>query len=568
MKNDNMNAPEIRFPGFTDPWEQRKLSDVADIIGGGTPSTDVPEYWDGDIDWYAPAEINDQIYVDHSERKITQLGLEKSSAKILPANKTVLFTSRAGIGKTAILQHDAATNQGFQSLVLNDDTNPYFIFTMTEMIKVKAEKVASGSTFVEISGKMLGKLEFMFPTYEEQIRIGDCFKHIDDIITLHQCKHYQDHSSVFAPQNASDMTSFTATWEQRKVKDVCSISTGKSNTQDKIDDGEYPFFVRSPIIEHSNKFLFDEEAVLTVGDGVGTGKVFHYVNGKYDLHQRVYRLYGFSEETDAKFFYHWFSSHFYDRVMSMTAKTSVDSVRLEMISDMVFVAPEVEEQRRIASCFSRLDDLITLHQCKHYQGHSSIFAPQKASDIALFTATWEQRKLGDQMYIKSRIGWQALTKKEYLDSGDYYLITGTDIDEDRHEVDLSRCYYVSRERYEMDDKIQVHEGDIIVTKDGTIGKVAMVKGLDKPATLNSHLFVLRDLSGKLNNRYLLQILNSHIFTSFVKSTKTGSTLTGLPQKTIVEFVFPVPNIEEQEKIAGCLDKLDNTITLHQRDYLQ
>ena len=181
-----------------------------------------------------------------------------------------------------------------------------------------------------------------------------------------------------------------------------------------------------------------------------------------------------------------------------------------------------------------------------------------------FTDPWEQRKLGDQMYIKSRIGWQALTKKEYLDSGDYYLITGTDIDEDRHEVDLSRCYYVSRERYEMDDKIQVHEGDIIVTKDGTIGKVAMVKGLDKPATLNSHLFVLRDLSGKLNNRYLLQILNSHIFTSFVKSTKTGSTLTGLPQKTIVEFVFPVPNIEEQEKIAGCLDKLDNTITLHQR----
>ena len=120
--------------------------------------------------------------------------------------------------------------------------------------------------------------------------------------------------------------------------------------------------MRSPIIEHSNKFLFDEEAVLTVGDGVGTGKVFHYVNGKYDLHQRVYRLFGFSEDTDAKFFYHWFSSHFYDRVMSMTAKTSVDSVRLEMISDMNFIAPGVEEQRRIASCLGYLDNIITLHQ--------------------------------------------------------------------------------------------------------------------------------------------------------------------------------------------------------------
>ena len=181
-----------------------------------------------------------------------------------------------------------------------------------------------------------------------------------------------------------------------------------------------------------------------------------------------------------------------------------------------------------------------------------------------FADDWEQRELGDQMYIKSRIGWQALTKSEYLDTGDYYLITGTDIDEDKHVVDLSRCYYVSKERYEMDDKIQVHEGDIIVTKDGTIGKVAMVTGLNKPATLNSHLFVLRDMSGNLDNRFLLQMLNSHIFDAFVKSTKTGSTLTGLPQKTFVKFKFPAPKLDEQNKISHYLDNIDNLISLHQR----
>ena len=167
-------------------WEQRKLCEITDIIGGGTPSTDIPEYWDGDIDWYAPAEINDQIYVDRSERRITQLGLEKSSAKILPAYKTILFTSRAGIGKTAILQRPAATNQGFQSMILHDDIEPYFVFTMTDMIKAKAEKVASGSTFAEISGKMLGKLEFMFPSAQEQKQIGHLFEHLDATITLHQ----------------------------------------------------------------------------------------------------------------------------------------------------------------------------------------------------------------------------------------------------------------------------------------------------------------------------------------------------------------------------------------------
>ena len=181
-----------------------------------------------------------------------------------------------------------------------------------------------------------------------------------------------------------------------------------------------------------------------------------------------------------------------------------------------------------------------------------------------FTDDWEQRKVGDQMYIKSRIGWQALTKQEYLSEGDYYLITGTDIDETTHRVDLKRSYYVSKERYEMDSKIQVKEGDIIVTKDGTIGKVAMVTGLDKPATLNSHLFVLRDMAGKLDNHFLLHILNSHMFNHFVKSTKTGSTLTGLPQKTFVEFAFSCPKYEEQKLLSNYFDRLDHLITLHQR----
>jgi len=167
-------------------WEQHKVSEVAEVIGGGTPSTSNSEYWDGDINWYAPAEIGDQIYVESSERKITKLGLEKSSAKILPAHKTVLFTSRAGIGNTAILRTPAATNQGFQSMVLNDDINPYFVYSMTYMIKEKAERVASGSTFAEISGKMLGNLEFMFPSKPEQDKIGGYFESLDNLITLQQ----------------------------------------------------------------------------------------------------------------------------------------------------------------------------------------------------------------------------------------------------------------------------------------------------------------------------------------------------------------------------------------------
>ena len=182
-------VPEIRFSGFTDDWEQRKLGELAEIVGGGTPSTSVESYWDGDIDWYAPAEIGEQIYLKSSQRKITEEGLNKSSAKVLPVG-TVLFTSRAGIGKTAILLKEGCTNQGFQSIVPNKDKlDSYFIFTRSEELKKYGETVGAGSTFVEVSGKQMANMELMMPTtMDEQQKIGKYFSTLDHLITLHQQK--------------------------------------------------------------------------------------------------------------------------------------------------------------------------------------------------------------------------------------------------------------------------------------------------------------------------------------------------------------------------------------------
>lgn len=175
------------YPDWTTPsWEQRKLGDVATIVGSGTPSTNNDAYWDGDIDWYSPAELGEQVYADRSVRRITQAGYDSCSATLLPAGKTILFTSRAGIGNTAILRRSACTNQGFQSLVVNDDADVYFVYSMTDRIKKFAEQKASGSTFLEISGKGLAAGEFAFPSKDEQTAIGSMFKQLDHLITLHQ----------------------------------------------------------------------------------------------------------------------------------------------------------------------------------------------------------------------------------------------------------------------------------------------------------------------------------------------------------------------------------------------
>ncbi len=152
-------------------------------------------------------------------------------------------------------------------------------------------------------------------------------------------------------------------WEQRKAKELCSICTGKSNTQDQVDDGKYPFYIRSDVPVRSNKYLYDCEAVITIGDG-NIGKVFHYVNGKFDLHQRCYKMTDFLDIW-GKYFFHYFSTNFYDRAMKMTARATVDSVRLEMISEMDIHKPhQISEQKQIAEFFESLDNIITLHQRK------------------------------------------------------------------------------------------------------------------------------------------------------------------------------------------------------------
>ena len=181
-------VPEIRLEGFEGEWEEKKLGEIVDIVGGGTPDTNVKEYWNGEINWFSPTEVGNSIYLDTSEKRISELGLQKSSAKILPANRTILFTSRAGIGSVGIITKDSTTNQGFQSLVIKEGIDIYFLFSYSSEITRYALKHSAGSTFLEISGKELGKMDIIIPTYEEQQAIGAYFSILDNLINSHQEK--------------------------------------------------------------------------------------------------------------------------------------------------------------------------------------------------------------------------------------------------------------------------------------------------------------------------------------------------------------------------------------------
>lgn len=164
-------------------WEVRPLFSIARIVGGGTPSTAISAYWDGNISWFTPSEINDEKkYVSTSNKKISDDGLKKSSAKLLPVG-TILLTTRASIGLKSILLLPATTNQGFKNLIINDDIDNEFIYYLLTIFKKELLKQASGSTFLEISPRKLGEILLCLPkSLPEQHAIAAALSDVDALL--------------------------------------------------------------------------------------------------------------------------------------------------------------------------------------------------------------------------------------------------------------------------------------------------------------------------------------------------------------------------------------------------
>ncbi|WP_457438888.1 restriction endonuclease subunit S [Pseudomonas sp. TE3786] len=145
-------------------------------------------------------------------------------------------------------------------------------------------------------------------------------------------------------------------WEIKKLKYLCTLQTGDKNTEDAVSEGEYPFFVRSQTVERLSSFTADCEAVLTAGDGVGVGKVFHYINGKFDFHQRVYMMNKFNF-VNGKFFFHYLSNMFHKVALDGGAKSTVDSLRMPVFTNFIITVPPMQEQASIVKFVESNNDL-------------------------------------------------------------------------------------------------------------------------------------------------------------------------------------------------------------------
>ena len=249
--------------------------------------------------------------------------------------------------------------------------------------------------------------------------------------------------------------------------------------------------------------------------------------------------------------------------VAMSAGSSVQNLNKEKVSKVVLPCPKISEQKKIAEALSSMDALIVdlqklIRKKKDIrQGTMQMLVTGKQR-LDGFEGNWVKINLAKNSRLKARIGWQGLTTAEYLDEGYSYLITGTDFQDGR--INWNGCHYVDYYRYEQDPNIQVSNGDLLLTKDGTIGKVAFVSELKRPATLNSGVFLVKPITDAYTAHFMFYVLESSVFKNFLQQLSAGSTINHLYQKDLVKFdLYVPPTKEEQEAIAGILFDMDSGI---------
>lgn len=246
--------------------------------------------------------------------------------------------------------------------------------------------------------------------------------------------------------------------------------------------------------------------------------------------------------------------------VAMAAGSSVQNLNKKKVSKVVLPCPSMQEQNKIAEILSDIDVLITdlhklLQKKKDIRRGTLQMLVTGKKRLDGFSGDWVKINLAKNSRLKARIGWQGLTTAEYLDEGYSYLITGTDFKDGR--INWNDCHYVNYDRYVQDPNIQVSNGDLLLTKDGTIGKVAYISDLNRPATLNSGVFVVKPITDAYTAHFMFYVLESSVFKNFLQQLSAGSTINHLYQKDLVKFdLYVPPTMEEQEAIAGILSDMD------------
>lgn len=343
--------------------------------------------------------------------------------------------------------------------------------------------------------------------------------------------------------------------EWKKLDDVCTFKRGRTLTAKDAIKGTVPVIAggQTPSYYH-NESNRTGESITVAGSGAYAGFVAYW-------NQPIFVSDAFTVEPAEgilhKYVFHWLRMN-QQRIFETQKGAGVPHVHGKDIAGFVIPIPSLSEQTRIVGILDTFTASIEnlkqqiAQRRKQYEYYRDQLLDLEGKEIK------EYLSFGNDFQLKARIGWQGLTKKEYRTSGDYKLVTGTDFTKNLR-IDFDSCVYVDKERYEQDDYIKLKVGDVLITKDGTLGKVAYIDTLKMPATLNGGVFVVRDLENRVIPKFLMFYLTSNHFKNWMKKNHTTGSIQHLTQKLLSSFTIPVLPKSEQSCIVSFLDTFEASI---------
>ena len=556
-----MGKPKIRFKGYEDDWEQRKVSEIGNIVTGSTPKTSISDNYGGEFLFVSPADIQENRYVDETITTLTKKGFDQGR-KI--REKASLFVSIGStIGKVAQTSQESTTNQQINAVEPYDNFDDDFIFTSLENISGSIKAIASNQAVPIVNKTTFGETEIKVPSeLAEQQKIGAYFRNLDHLITLHQRKCEETKSlkkymlQKMFPENGKCVpkirfSGFSDDWEQRKVgnfltesrevghkgdvahkmtvklwsKGICEKNeAGSSNTQ---------YFIR-----HTGQFIYSKLDFLNCAFGV-VPKNLESFETTADV-----PAFDCNEINPYFMFYTAIQPAFYKKNgIIADGSRKAKRIHVETFLNMPFFIPNLEEQNKIVDALSSLDHLITLHQRKCY----------RFIDIAL--DAWEQRKLdgwGTFYYGRSCPKWSVTEDVTIpcIRYGELYTKFGAKIDRVYSYTNMPPENLRFSKGTEVliprvgEDPMDYNHCTWLSMPDVAIGEMISVFNTD-----NNPLFTATMFNATLQNEFAMRV--------------EGGSVTNLYFEKLKNIEVSFPSIQEQEKIAAYFENLDHLITLHQ-----
>lgn len=350
-------------------WECNLFEDVlSTFTTGSTPYRGIPEYYQGNEKWVSSGELNYNI-ISETHEHITREAIRDSNLKVHEVGTFLMaitgLEAEGTRGKCAILGVPATTNQSCLAINSTDRmTTDYLFHYYQHFSNWYAFKYSQGTKQQSYKAEIVKKFPIIHPAkLSEQRRIAQVLSDMDSLIaslsrTIEKKRLVKQGAMQQLLTGKTRLKGFSGEWVEKKLGDIADIRTGKRNGDENVIGGLYPFFVRSQEVLRINSYSYEGEAIIVPGEG-GIGKIFHYVHGKFDYHQRVYKVSDFPSDICTKYVYYYMTQFFGDYALNQTAKATVDSLRLPTFQEFEISIPDSwNEQFAIANILTTMDNEI------------------------------------------------------------------------------------------------------------------------------------------------------------------------------------------------------------------